>query len=129
MLTARIETGEPYMVFKDTVNNMRPEQQKLLDLEIKTSNLCSEITLPTGEDHLGQSRTAVCCLSSLNAENFQEWSKDKQFIPDIMRFLDNVLEDFIQRAPDEMSKANMPLSVSARLVWGVMGFTAFCKPI
>ncbi|MGB0477932.1 MAG: ribonucleotide reductase N-terminal alpha domain-containing protein, partial [Parvibaculales bacterium] len=79
MLTARIETGEPYMVFKDTVNNLRPEHQKLLNLEIKTSNLCSEITLPTGEDHLGQDRTAVCCLSSLNAEKFDAWSKDEAF--------------------------------------------------
>ncbi len=127
MLTARIETGEPYMVFKDTVNNMRPEQQKLLDLEIKTSNLCSEITLPTGEDHLGQSRTAVCCLSSLNAENFQEWSKDKQFIPDIMRFLDNVLEDFIQRAPDEMSKAKYAAQRERSVGLGVMGFHSFLQ--
>ncbi|MBE8220401.1 MAG: ribonucleotide-diphosphate reductase subunit alpha, partial [Alphaproteobacteria bacterium] len=105
MLTTRIETGEPYMVFKDTVNNMRPEHQKILNLEVKTSNLCSEITLPTGLDHLGKNRTAVCCLSSLNVENFKEWCDDEDFIPDVMRFLDNVLEDFIQRAPDEMAKA------------------------
>ena len=127
MLTARIETGEPYMVFKDTVNNLRPEQQKLLNLEIKTSNLCSEITLPTGEDHLGQQRTAVCCLSSLNAENFNEWSKEEQFIPDVMRFLDNVLEDFIQRAPDEMAKAKYAAQRERSVGLGVMGFHSFLQ--
>ncbi len=127
MLTARIETGEPYMVFKDTVNNLRPEQQKLLNLEIKTSNLCSEITLPTGEDHDGRQRTAVCCLSSLNAEKFAEWSKDEDFIPDIMRFLDNVLEDFIQRAPDEMAKAKYSAQRERSVGLGVMGFHSFLQ--
>ena len=127
MLTARIETGEPYMVFKDTVNNLRPEHQKLLNLEIKTSNLCSEITLPTGEDHLGQDRTAVCCLSSLNAEKFDEWSKDQTFIPDVMRFLDNVLEDFIQRAPDEMAKAKYSAQRERSVGLGVMGFHSFLQ--
>mgnify|MGYP001176104092 FL=1 len=127
MLTARIETGEPYMVFKDTVNNLRPEHQKLLNLEIKTSNLCSEITLPTGEDHLGQDRTAVCCLSSLNAEKFDEWSKHETFIPDVMRFLDNVLEDFIQRAPDEMAKAKYSAQRERSVGLGVMGFHSFLQ--
>jgi ribonucleoside-diphosphate reductase alpha chain len=127
MLTARIETGEPYMVFKDTVNNLRPEHQKLLNLEVKTSNLCSEITLPTGEDHLGQDRTAVCCLSSLNAEKFDEWSKDETFIPDVMRFLDNVLEDFIQRAPDEMAKAKYSAQRERSVGLGVMGFHSFLQ--
>ena len=127
MLTARIETGEPYMVFKDTVNNLRPEHQKLLNLEIKTSNLCSEITLPTGEDHLGQDRTAVCCLSSLNAEKFDAWSKDEAFIPDVMRFLDNVLEDFIQRAPDEMAKAKYSAQRERSVGLGVMGFHSFLQ--
>ncbi|MCH1568386.1 MAG: ribonucleoside-diphosphate reductase subunit alpha, partial [Alphaproteobacteria bacterium] len=127
MLTARIETGEPYMVFKDTVNNLRPEHQKLLNLEIKTSNLCSEITLPTGEDHLGQDRTAVCCLSSLNAEKFDEWSKEEAFIPDVMRFLDNVLEDFIQRAPDDMAKAKYSAQRERSVGLGVMGFHSFLQ--
>lgn len=127
MLTARIETGEPYIVFKDTVNNTRPEHQKLLNLEVKTSNLCSEITLPTGEDHLGNKRTAVCCLSSLNAENFMEWADDEQFIPDIMRFLDNVLEDFIQRAPDEMAKAKYSAQRERSVGLGVMGFHSFLQ--
>ncbi len=127
MLTARIETGEPYIVFKDTVNNTRPEHQKLLNLEVKTSNLCSEITLPTGEDHLGNKRTAVCCLSSLNAENFTEWMGDEQFIPDVMRFLDNVLEDFIQRAPDEMAKAKYSAQRERSVGLGVMGFHSFLQ--
>jgi ribonucleoside-diphosphate reductase alpha chain len=127
MLTARIETGEPYIVFKDTVNNTRPEHQKLLNLEVKTSNLCSEITLPTGEDHLGNKRTAVCCLSSLNAENFMEWMGDEQFIPDVMRFLDNVLEDFIQRAPDEMAKAKYSAQRERSVGLGVMGFHSFLQ--
>ena len=102
--TARVETGEPYLVFKDRVNNLRPEQQKLAGLEIKTSNLCSEITLPTGTDHHGK-RTAVCCLSSVNIEKFYEWENDKNFIPDIMRFLDNVIQDFIDNALDTMETA------------------------
>ena len=127
MLTARIETGEPYMVFKDTVNNLRPEHQKLLNLEIKTSNLCSEITLPTGEDHLGNDRTAVCCLSSLNAEKFDEWNKEEEFIPDVMRFLDNVLEDFIQRAPDDMAKAKYSAQRERSVGLGVMGFHSFLQ--
>jgi|SaaInl6LU_22_DNA_1037377.scaffolds.fasta_scaffold03360_3 ribonucleoside-diphosphate reductase alpha chain len=127
MLTARIETGEPYMIFKDTVNNLRPEQQKLLNLEIKTSNLCAEITLPTGRDHLGNDRTAVCCLSSLNAENFNEWNKEEQFIPDVMRFLDNVLEDFIQRAPDDMAKAKYAAQRERSVGLGVMGFHSFLQ--
>ena len=127
MLTARVETGEPYMVFKDTVNNARPEHQKLLNLEVKTSNLCAEITLPTGEDHLGAQRTAVCCLSSLNIEKFDEWQDDKQFIPDIMRFLDNVLQDFIDRAPDSMAKARYSAIRERSVGLGVMGFHSFLQ--
>ena len=73
ILTARMETGEPYLIFSDHVNKALPEHQKLAGLEVKTSNLCSEITLPTGIDHHGRQRTAVCCLSSLNLENWFEW--------------------------------------------------------
>ena len=93
LLTARVETGEPYIVFSDTVNRSIPEHHKLAGLSVKTSNLCSEITLPTGIDHLGNDRTAVCCLSSLNLETYLEWQNDPAFIEDIMRFLDNVLQD------------------------------------
>ena len=127
MLTARIETGEPYMVFKDTVNNNRPEHQKLLNLEVKTSNLCAEITLPTGEDHTGKQRTAVCCLSSLNVEKFDDWQDDENFIPDVMLFLDNVLEDFIQRAPDSMAKAKYAAMRERSVGLGVMGFHSFLQ--
>ena len=127
MLTARIETGEPYMIFRDTVNNQRPEHQKLLNLEIKTSNLCAEITLPTGEDHLGENRTAVCCLSSVNVEKFEDWQDDPHFLPDVMRFLDNVLEDFIQRAPDSMAKAKYAAMRERSVGLGVMGFHSYLQ--
>jgi ribonucleoside-diphosphate reductase alpha chain len=125
MLTARIETGEPYLVYKDTVNNLRPEHQKLAGLEIKTSNLCSEITLPTGIDHHGENRTAVCCLSSVNLEKFFEWENDKDFIPDIMRFLDNVLQDFIDNAPDTMKSAAYAAMRERSVGLGVMGLHSF----
>ena len=125
MLTARIETGEPYLVYKDTVNNLRPEQQKLAGLEIKTSNLCSEITLPTGIDHHGENRTAVCCLSSVNIEKFFEWENEKDFIPDIMRFLDNVLQDFIDNAPETMKSAAYAAARERSVGLGVMGLHSF----
>lgn len=127
MLTARIETGEPYMVFKDTVNSQRPEHQKLLNLEIKTSNLCAEITLPTGEDHLGEQRTAVCCLSSVNVEKFDDWQDNPDFLPDVMRFLDNVLQDFIDRAPDSMVKAKYAAFRERSIGLGVMGFHSYLQ--
>ena len=125
MLSARIETGEPYLVYKDTVNNLRPEQQKLAGLEIKTSNLCSEITLPTGIDHHGENRTAVCCLSSVNIEKFFEWENEKNFIPDIMRFLDNVLQDFIDNAPETMKSAAYAATRERSVGLGVMGLHSF----
>jgi ribonucleoside-diphosphate reductase alpha chain len=127
MLTARIETGEPYMVFKDTVNNARPEQHKLAGLEVKTSNLCAEITLPTGMDHHGNARTAVCCLSSLNVEKYQEWQDHPQLIEDVMRFLDNVIQDFIDRAPDEMAQAKYSAMRERSVGLGVMGFHSFLQ--
>src|SRR5690606_22772417 len=99
ILTARIETGEPYMVFIDHVNRAIPEHHKLAVHRGKTSHLCSRITLPTGMDHLGEERTAVCCLSSLNLEKFQEWQDEPRFIEDVMRFLDNVFFVFIRGAP------------------------------
>ena len=107
ILTARIETGEPYLIFSDHVNRARPEHHKLAGLEVKTSNLCSEITLPTGRDHHGMERTAVCCLASLNLENWFEWQDHPTFIEDVMRFLDNVLQDFIDRAPPGMERAEV----------------------
>lgn len=127
MLTSRIETGEPYMIFKDTVNNARPEHHKLAGLEVKTSNLCAEITLPTGEDHLGNQRTAVCCLSSLNMEKYFDWQDHPTFIEDVMRFLDNVIQDFIDRAPPEMANAVYSAMRERSVGLGVMGFHSFLQ--
>ena len=95
IINARAETGEPYMVYIDTCNNALPKQQKDLGLEIRQSNLCSEITLPTNEE-----RTAVCCLSSVNLEHFDKWSKDENFIPDLITMLDNIIEHYIENAVD-----------------------------
>ncbi|MCW3474192.1 ribonucleoside-diphosphate reductase subunit alpha [Limobrevibacterium gyesilva] len=127
VLTARIETGEPYLVFSDHVNRARPEHHKLAGLEVKTSNLCSEITLPTGIDQHGRQRTAVCCLSSLNLETWFEWKDHPLFIEDVMRFLDNVLEDFIQRAPDGMERARYSAMRERSVGLGVMGFHSFLQ--
>lgn len=127
ILLARVETGEPYIVYSDTVNNSLPQHQKLAGLTVKTSNLCAEITLPTGRDHLGKDRTAVCCLSSLNLETFPEWREDPRFIEDVMRFLDNVLQDFIDRAPDSMAKAKYSAMRERSVGLGVMGFHSFLQ--
>jgi ribonucleoside-diphosphate reductase alpha chain len=127
ILTARIETGEPYLIFSDHVNNARPEHQKLAGLEVKTSNLCSEITLPTGVDHHGRQRTAVCCLSSLNLETWDQWQDDPVFIEDVMRFLDNVLQDFIDRAPEGMERARYSAMRERSVGLGVMGFHSFLQ--
>lgn len=127
ILTARIETGEPYVVYIDHVNRNIPEQQKLLGLKVKTSNLCSEITLPTGIDKFGKDRTAVCCLSSLNLEKYLEWEGEPQFIEDIMRFLDNVLQDFIDNAPDDFHRAKYAAMRERSVGLGVMGFHSFLQ--
>ncbi|MFQ3667081.1 MAG: ribonucleotide reductase N-terminal alpha domain-containing protein, partial [Sphingomonadaceae bacterium] len=91
LVETRLATGEPYIIFIDHVNRAMPRHQRELGLRVSTSNLCSEITLPTGPDHRGEERTAVCCLSSLNLETWDEWHKDERFLEDVMRFLDNVL--------------------------------------
>ena len=127
LLTTRIETGEPYILFIDAVNNHLPEHHKKLGLKVKTSNLCSEITLPTGLDHLGKMRTAVCCLSSLNLEHYEEWKDNEQFIQDIMLFLDNVIEDFIKKAPDHMANAKYSAGRERSVGLGVMGFHSFLQ--
>lgn len=127
ILTTRIEQGEPYIIYSDHVNNARPEQHKLAGLEVKTSNLCAEITLPTGIDQHGKQRTAVCCLSSLNLETWFEWHQDTQFIEDVMRFLDNVLEDFIQKAPDSMERAKYAAMRERSVGLGVMGYHSFLQ--
>ena len=127
LLTARVEVGEPYIVFSDQVNRAIPEHHKLAGLSVKTSNLCSEITLPTGMDHLGQERTAVCFLSSLNLETFDEWKDDPIFIEDVMRFLDNVLQDFIDNAPDGMERAKYAAMRERSVGLGTMGFHSFLQ--
>jgi ribonucleoside-diphosphate reductase alpha chain len=127
LITARIETGEPYLLFIDSVNKSLPKHQKKLGLEVKTSNLCSEITLPTGTDHLGNFRTAVCCLSSLNLEYYDEWKNNKLFIEDIIRFIDNVLQDFIDKAPDSMARAVYSAARERSIGLGVMGLNSFLQ--
>ena len=127
ILTARIETGEPYLLFIDHVNDAIPEHHKKLGLVVKQSNLCSEITLPSGYDHLGKKRTAVCCLSSLNLEYFDEWKSDPKFIEDVMRFLDNVLQDFIENAPDQMANAKYSAMRERSVGLGVMGFVGYLQ--
>ena len=127
LLTARVEVGEPYIIFSDQVNRKIPEHHKLAGLSVKTSNLCSEITLPTGKDHLGEDRTAVCCLSSLNIETFEEWKDNPVFIEDVMLFLDNVLQDFIDNAPDSMARAKYSAYRERSVGLGVMGFHSFLQ--
>ncbi len=129
ILTARIETGEPYIIYSDHVNRARPEHHKLSGLEVKTSNLCSEITLPTGLDQHGMERTAVCCLSSLNCETWFEWKDNPRFIPDVMRFLDNVLQSFIDTAPDSMARARYSAMRERSVGLGVMGFHSFLQAL
>jgi ribonucleoside-diphosphate reductase alpha chain len=127
LLELRLQTGEPYIIFSDTVNNAMPMHQKKLGLKVRQSNLCSEIMLHTGLDHLGRDRTAVCCLSSVNAETYLEWSKHEGFLEDIFRFLDNVLEDFINRAPDEMERAKYSAYRERSVGLGLMGFHSFLQ--
>ncbi len=127
LLTARIETGEPYIIYIDTVNRQIPQHHKLANLTVKTSNLCSEITLPTGIDKDGRDRTAVCCLSSLNLEKYDEWKDDPDMIGDVMRFLDNVLSDFIKKAPEQFKDAKYSAERERSVGLGVMGFHSFLQ--
>jgi ribonucleoside-diphosphate reductase alpha chain len=127
ILEIRLQTGEPYLIFSDAVNKAMPRHQQELGLKVKQSNLCSEIMLHTGADHLGIDRTAVCCLSSVNAETFLEWREEPQFIEDLMRFLDNVLEDFIRRAPPEMKAAVYSARRERSVGLGLMGFHSFLQ--
>ena len=122
LIQNRVETGEPYIMFGDTVDEAVPEFQKKLGLKVHQSNLCSEITLPTDKD-----RTAVCCLSSVNLEEYDEWKDNDQFIPDLIRMLDNVLEYFINYAPDQLSRAKYSASQERSLGLGAMGFHAYLQ--
>ena len=122
LIQNRVETGEPYIMFGDTVDEAVPEYQKKLGLKVHQSNLCSEITLPTDKD-----RTAVCCLSSVNLEEYDEWKNEDQFIPDLIRMLDNVLEYFIQNAPDQLGRAKYSASQERSVGLGAMGFHAYLQ--
>jgi len=125
LVETRLATGEPYIIFIDEVNRTMPKHQRDLGLKVSTSNLCSEITLPTGPDHLGQDRTAVCCLSSLNIETWDQWHDQPQFIEDCMRFLDNVLQDYIDRSEPAMARAAYAAMRERSVGLGVMGLHSF----
>lgn len=122
ILENRVATGEPYIMFSDTVNEGLPEAQKELGLKVHHSNLCTEITLPTDDN-----RTAVCCLSSVNLEKYDEWKKDPMFIPDLIHFLDNVLQHFIDNAPDTLYKAKFSAVNERSLGLGAMGFHSYLQ--
>jgi len=127
VLELRLQTGEPYLIFSDAVNRAMPRHQQELGFKVRQSNLCSEIMLHTGKDHLGVERTAVCCLSSVNAESFLEWRDEPMFIEDVMRFLDNVLEDFIKRAPVDAKHAVYAAMRERSVGLGLMGFHSFLQ--
>ena len=122
ILQNRMESGEPYIMFEDAVNNNLPEFQKKKGLRVHQSNLCSEITLATNEE-----RTAVCCLSSVNLEYYDEWKNVPAFIPDLVRFLDNVLEYFINNAPEALHKAKYSAMRERSIGLGAMGFHAYLQ--
>ena len=122
ILETRMMTGEPYLHFIDTSNKHLPDFLKEKGLKIHQSNLCSEIILPTNEE-----RTAVCCLSSLNLEYFDEWSKNKQFLKDTAEMLDNVLQYFIDNARDEISRARFSAERERSIGIGALGFHAYLQ--
>jgi len=122
LLETRVATGEPYVSFIDTINEALPETQKKLGLRVHHSNLCTEITLPTNEN-----RTAVCCLSSVNLEKYDEWQKEPLFIPDLVRFLDNALTFFIENAPENVFRAKFSAANERSIGLGAMGFHAYLQ--
>jgi len=122
ILEMRMLTGEPYIHYIDTSNRALPEFQKKLGLKINQSNLCSEIILPTDKD-----RTAVCCLSSVNLEYYDEWKNDPLFLRDMAEMLDNVLEYFIVNAPDAISRAKYSASRERSIGVGALGFHAYLQ--
>ena len=127
ILETRLQTGEPYLLFVDTANRALPRHQRELGLAVRQSNLCSEILLPTGRDHRGEPRTAVCCLSSVNLETWDEWSAEPRFVEDLLRFLDNVLEEFIASAPASMARAKYSAERERSVGLGAMGFHSFLQ--
>jgi ribonucleoside-diphosphate reductase alpha chain len=127
ILETRLQTGEPYLLFSDTANQQLAAHQKELGLRVRQSNLCSEILLPTGVDHLGRARTAVCCLSSVNFETWEQWSGDHRFIEDVLRMLDNVLQEFIDHAPASMDAAKYSAWRERSVGLGAMGFHSWLQ--
>lgn len=127
ILETRLQTGEPYLLFIDTVNKALAPHQQELGLKVRSSNLCAEITLPSGLDHLGEMRTAVCCLSSVNIETWEQWNEEPNFIEDVLRFLDNVLTAFIDGAPKGMEHAAYAALRERSVGLGVMGFHSFLQ--
>jgi ribonucleoside-diphosphate reductase alpha chain len=122
LLETRVATGEPYVSFIDTINDALPETQKKLGLKVHHSNLCTEITLPTNEN-----RTAVCCLSSVNLEKYEEWKNEPLFVPDLVRFLDNALSHFIENAPESVFRAKFSAASERSIGLGAMGFHAYLQ--
>ena len=122
ILELRMETGEPYIHFIDTSNKHLPDFQKKLGLKIHQSNLCSEIILPTNKD-----RTAVCCLSSVNLEHYDSWSKNTLFLKDIAEMLDNVLQYFIDKAPKQVARAKFSAMRERSIGIGALGFHAYLQ--
>ena len=122
LLETRVATGEPYVSFIDTINDALPETQKKLGLRVHHSNLCTEITLPTNEN-----RTAVCCLSSVNLEKYEEWKNEPLFVPDLVRFLDNALSYFIENAPESVFRAKFSAASERSIGLGAMGFHAYLQ--
>jgi ribonucleoside-diphosphate reductase alpha chain len=122
ILDLRMQTGEPYLVFIDTANKAMPKWLSEKGLKINGSNLCTEIFLPTNEK-----RTAVCCLSSLNLEYYDDWKDDKQFILDVMEMLDNVLQYFIDKAPSTIARAKYSAMMERSIGVGTLGFHAFLQ--
>jgi ribonucleoside-diphosphate reductase alpha chain len=122
ILDLRMQTGEPYLIFLDTANKALPKWLSNRDLKINGSNLCTEIFLPTNEQ-----RTAVCCLSSLNLEYYDEWKNDKQFVLDVMEMLDNVLQYFIDHAPDTIRRAKFSAMMERSIGIGTLGFHAYLQ--
>ncbi|BBK41516.1 ribonucleoside-diphosphate reductase [Allostella vacuolata] len=127
ILETRLQTGEPYLLFIDAVNRNLPKHQRELGLKVSTSNLCSEIVLPTGEDHRGEERTAVCCLASFNIETWDQWQGEAGFVEDVLRMLDNVLTHFVEVAPDSMARARYSAMRERSVGLGVMGFHSFLQ--
>ncbi|HRQ79897.1 MAG TPA: ribonucleoside-diphosphate reductase subunit alpha [Azospirillaceae bacterium] len=127
ILETRLQTGEPYLLFSDAVNRALPKHQRELGLKVTSSNLCCEITLPTGVDHLGNERTAVCCLASMNLETWDEWRDEPGLVEDVLRFLDNVLTRFIETAPEGMARAAYAAMRERSVGLGAMGFHSFLQ--